>query len=143
MAVYSGILYDAGTLTGTGNTGTTYLPFPLGTSWAAGDGRNAQPMKSIFLRYVPLNLATDETLDLVLAVAWTAAGAGTVDLHTFTQTTSTNAVQNVLIPGSESSGILTVATKAVACVPPYFKLSWTLAGTTKSMTFTIYYTAEW
>lgn len=122
---YSGTLLDAGTLTANGDSG--WVAWPV------------YPVTAAFLRYEPAGLATDETLDLVLTAAFDDDGNGDFTVHTFTQTTSSNAAQNLVLPGGESGALLAVANESSGTpLPAYYKLTWTLGGTTKSMTFVMY-----
>lgn len=131
MGLRTYTIYDAGTITANGNSGWIQLPPPFD----AGVSR-------AFIRLVPANLATDETLDIVFATAFDIGGSGSVDTHTFTQITATNAAANLVLPGGESVGLYTVATKNVAPLPPFWKFTWTVGGTTKSMTFVVYAVLE-
>ena len=131
MAAWSGLVYQAGTLTGNGNSGWLKLPLLA--------------VENAIVRLVPADLATDETLDLDLNVAWDSSGSGDVKIHDFTQVDSNNTAENVILPGEDSVGILwkelgTNAGILGAPMPPYWKLTWTLGGSTKSMTFALYAT---
>lgn len=119
---WSGTLYNSGAITANGDSG--WLPWPTLGGILAG-----------LIRIVPANLATDETLDLVLSVAWDVNGLGSFTLHTFAQITNTNVAASVVFPGNESGALAVAEKSAVIPLPPYFKLTWTLAGTTKSMDF--------
>lgn len=138
--IFSRLIYASGTITANGNSG--WLSLPFGQSSGAGDGRTAGGVKSAFFRVVPANLATDETLDITLAMAWDSSGTGAVDIHVFTQITATNLAGNVVIPGGESTGILTVATKGVAPFAPWVRFTHALGGTTKSMNYSVYGVVE-
>lgn len=114
MNTITGLLYSSATLVATGNSG--WLPLP-------NTSQNTGVLEAGY-SIVPADLAGDETMDVVLETAVTAAGLGAVTSATFTQIDSGN----------------TPETKAVA-VPTggFYKLTWTLAGTTKSMSFDMYY----
>lgn len=130
--IWSGTLYASGTLTANGNSGIVRVP--SGSEAPTGSG-----FSKALLRFVPAGLATDETLDVVMAVAWDHEGLSVVTpFHTFTQVTNTNAVETVLLPDGESSGLLST----FGLIPPWWKFTWTLGGTTKSMSFTVYGSVE-
>lgn len=124
-ATFSGTLYSSGTITTSSNSG--WLKWPPGEVTAG------------FLRLVPSGLATDETLDLDLNVAFDDDGGGDIKIHDFTQVTSTNVAENLVLPGGESTALLTVANESVGTpLPQFYKLTWTVAGTTPSMSFILY-----
>jgi hypothetical protein len=142
MGSFSGKLYTSATLTANGNSG--WLDMRDRVSSAA----TAMVFSSALLRMDPSNLATDETLDLTLSVAFRPDGTGEVLLHTFTQVDLNNTEENVAIPGGESTGLLspnagTDSHVLVPSIPPYWKLAWTVGGTTKSMMFTLYGSLHW
>lgn len=135
MPYWNGTIYaPSAALTANGNSGFFALPI-IG---ALGGG-----VKRAILKLVPADLATDETLDLDLNIAWDADGNGDVKVHDFTQVDSNNTEELLFLPGGDSAGLLfkelgTNAGVLGSLIPPYWKLAWTLAGTTKSMTFTLY-----
>ena len=140
MSVWSATLYTSATLTVNGNSG--YLPWPA-PAFDPGIPRLFQPSRA-FLRMEPANLATDETMAVTLALAFNSDGDGSFDAHVFTTVTSTNVAENLILPGEDSAGILFVATTeaATAPIPAFWKLTWVLVGTTKSMNFVMYASLE-
>src|SRR5574340_1189884 len=140
MRTWTGILYASGTITITGDSGWLDLWAQMGqpSIYPSGCFKRA----SLYLR--PADLAGDETLDIDLNMAWTSSGGGDLKLHDFTQITNTNVAQFLILPGGESANALVVATDLVdSLLTPYWKFSHTLAGTTKSMQYTVYATMEW
>lgn len=121
-------LYTSATnLSASGNSGVQAMP-------AAFQRFSYFPM---FFEIVGNGLATDETLALTLQFFTDAAGAKVTTgapIGTITFTTLTASVNYAfeLWPG-DISGL----TNWAAC-PPWFQANWTLAGTTKSMGFTLY-----
>lgn len=135
MNGWTGLAYTSPTITATSATGSGWLDWMT----IIGQPGISAAIDRAYLRYVPSNLATDETLDLVYEIGFSSAGAGGFDLHAFTQTTSSNAAQNVILPGGESTNILVVGTDLVrAPLSRYFRLTWDAAGTSKSMNFLLY-----
>ena len=129
MIYWTGALYTSGTLVASGNSG--WFSVPIAVSFGG--------MRQAILRLVPANLATDETMDLDLNIGWDITGSGDVKVHDFTQVNSTNAAETLILPGGESVGNLTVGADLLpSIIPPFWKLTWTLAGTTKSMNFTLW-----
>ena len=137
-------IYTSATLVGNGDSGVLSLATIINdTRLAPLLNPNALVIKSAWVRMVPENLATDETLALDLNVSWDAAGAGDVKVHDFTGVTSSNVAETVILPGEESEANLqfetgTAAGVLAAPIPPFWKFIWTLGGTTKSMNFTVY-----
>jgi hypothetical protein len=126
----STVLYSSGTITSNSNSGYTRWPHDFSPSRA-------------LLRLVPANLATDETLDLSLDLAFTSDGDGTFDAHTFTQVDSNNTPENVIVPGEDSDAELFVVVGTnggalSAPLPPFWRLVWSVGGSTPSMDFTVY-----
>jgi len=131
MIYWTGALYTSATLTGNGNSG--WFGVPHANIFGG--------MRRAILRLVPADLATDEELGLDLNVAWDSAGSGDVKVHDFTQVTATNVAETLVLPGGESVGNLTVGADLLpSLIPPWWKLTWTLVGTTKSMSFILYAT---
>jgi len=125
LGSFSGTLYASGTITA--NEVGVWAEWPQ------------YPVTAGLLRMEPADLAGDETLAVVLSVAFNAAGDGEVILHTFTTVTSTNAAENLILPGGDSGTILAVANESVGTPwPEYWKIDSTLVGTVKSMQYTIY-----
>lgn len=135
MADFNGTIYSSGTITTSGNSGWLSIGDLVGS---AGVGSIAR----VWLAMVPANLTSTETMDLDLNVAFNAAGDGDVKVHDFTQVTNTNVRENLILPGGESANNLQVNAGtdflAFAPIPPYWKFTWTLAGGTISMDFTVY-----
>ena len=67
---------------------------------------------------MPADLATDETLDIDLNIAFSSAGAGDVKIHDFTQVDSNNTAENVVLPGGDSQEILEKFTAGPAVGTP-------------------------
>ena len=58
--------------------------------------------------------------------------------------TASNAPETLILPGGESKGsLVTAVTLLPTLVLPYWKFTWTLGGTTKSMSFTVTAVLEW
>jgi hypothetical protein len=155
MGKWTGTVYASATLTANGDSGWIDMEALVVAGYhsthpvrAATTTKDITAFDSCFLRLVPADLATDETLDLDLNVGWTAAGIGDLKLHDFTQVTSTNAAEALILPGGDSETVtfVEVGTNAGshgAVIPPYWKLAWTLGGTTKSMSFVLYGSLAW
>jgi hypothetical protein len=122
-------VYASATLTGNGNSGVQSLASPLSNgiffpSWFELEGQN---------------ITTDETLALVMDFypsstyqALTAAQS----LGTITFTTLTASLLGV--KESWLGDITATGFVGAVPMPPVFLLTWTLAGTTKSMNFILY-----
>ena len=120
-------VYTSATLTGNGNSGI--LAFAT----------QVNALFSTVIHYgmsfvlVGANITTDETIDLTMDFYTEATGVGgSLGTITFNQLTAGSLTDLELWPGD-----ITAFTKDTP-VPPYFKLTWVLAGTTKSMDFTLY-----
>ena len=141
MASWSGSIYASATLTGNGNSGWIDMEGVIGRHESY---RTHPAFKQATLKLVPANLATDETLDLDLNVAWDGSGSGDTKLHDFTQVDSNNTEEFLVLPGGDSADVLVVATDLTAAVlPPWWKFTWVLGGSTKSMNFTVYGSLSW
>jgi hypothetical protein len=92
----------------------------------------------LFLRVTGVNMATDETNDLTILWYLNATGAGgAIGTTTFAQMTAgapSPAVE--LWPGDIAAAFDTAT--FMKPLPPYCKIVYTLAGTTKLMGFVIY-----
>ena len=151
--IVSGTIYASGTITGNGNSGWLTVPDLFGVSPSSGLRPNLG-IRAALLRCVPADLATDETLDIDLNISFDSSGNGDVKIHDFTQVTATNVAENVVLPGGDSAEILVkvmpgaeVGTAAntftpesvfISPIPPYWKFTHVLGGTTKSMQYTVY-----
>ncbi len=94
--------------------------------------------QQMFLHLLPSDHSGGEQTDVVIQMAFDSAGSGAQDLHVFTQVTSTNAIENVVLPGEESTGFLTAGTDLLpAPIPPWYKITSTVDGAT-ARTFTLY-----
>jgi hypothetical protein len=113
--VTSALVYSSGTITATGNSGWLRLP-TLSRQTGIEKGH---------MRIVPANLATDETLDVTVDFGYSSAGVGSETILTFTQITSTNVAETKQISNA---------------VPSWYRINWTIAGTTPSMDFSMYAT---
>lgn len=120
-------LYTSATnLSANGNSGVQAMPSAL----------QVRAHYPIVFEIVGNGLATDETIAILLQFFTDATGAkystGATPTITFvTLTASINYAFEVWPGDIANAGALT------AC-PPWFQCSWTLAGTTKSMGFTLY-----
>ena len=142
MGSFTGLIYSSGTITASGNSGWLDLESILGIGTAGGTSRIA--IDRATLRIVPSGLSTDETLAVEMNLAWDSAGAGDVKIHDFTSITNTNGQETVILPGDDSEALLVVATELVqAPLPAFWKFTHTLAGTTKSMAYSIYAALTW
>lgn len=125
MISHSGVILSTGAFSVGANTG--YLRF---SDLLNSELVHLSPQK-MFLHVVPSDHAGAETTDITLNLAFDSAGAGGQDIHAFTQITNTNAVENVVLPGEESTGILTSGTDLLAApMPPWYKLTYTVDGAT-------------
>lgn len=153
---FSGTLYTVpGTdAEDTGNSGWIKLPGPT---------RGIPIYNSLILQMKPLAYAGSETMDLDLNFAHDALGNGDTKYHDFTQVTSSNAVERLILPGGNSvagTAVDTTVTTSVTetgtavnsflpvhafnfapIIPPFFKFSWTVANNPATgATITIYAT---
>jgi hypothetical protein len=136
MNGYTGLLYASATLTANGNSGwlnvASRLNLPSNTPIV---------IERAHLAVFPSGLATDETLDLDLEVAWTSSGGGGVKVHDFAQADSNNTTQYLILPGGESAGNLVVDAGTESffpgLIPQFWRFVWELGGTTKSMNFSV------
>lgn len=133
------LIYQSGTITSNGNSGVIDIEDALGFP----SPTKQMCVSTAWLNLVPANLASDETLDLDLNVSWLEDGTGDIKVHDFTQVTSTNASEQLILPGDDSEGVMysvlgSNAGVVPAPIPPYWKLTWTLGGTAKSMDFSLY-----
>lgn len=127
VPLYHKTVYSSATLTANGNSGI--LAF-------------ADQVNALFATHchygwvfvaVGAGIATDETLDLTMDFFMDTAGTGgAVGTITFDQLLVGSTTDLEVWPGDISA--FTIDTP----VPPYFRLNWTLGGTTKSMRFDLY-----
>ncbi len=144
IGFWNGTIYSSGTITETGNSGVIDLANDL-------LGLGSEPLKTAsgrfaithaWLNFTPANLATDETLDLDLNVSWDSSGTADLKVHDFTQVTSTNVAERLLLPGGESVADTLGSTPGTDLyvpmpIPPFWKFTHTLGGSTPSMDYTI------
>lgn len=140
-------LYASGDLIETGDSGW------LDVQDLLGDPLDEHAFTRIYLALVPGHFSSTETMDLTLSHAWDASGGGSLLLHTFTQITSTEVTERLILPGGESGANLVVATvNQPTLILPYWKLAWTIAGDdgavepatpVTSVNFTLYAALEW
>ena len=143
MGSWSGLIYSSGTIEADSDSGWLNLENILGHAGAAGLGKSPA-FPRVVVRLVPSDLASDETLDLDLNIGWDVDGAGDLKIHDFTQVTSSNAAETVIIPGEDSEAAMFAATSYLpGLVTNWWKFTWTLGGTTKSMAFSVYASFEW
>ncbi len=129
-----GAIYTSATLTGNGNSGW-FAAMPTG---AEAGGTPFIPVAGM-LTIVGSAITGDETMDLDLNWAYTAAGLGDCKVCDITQLTAAVLTVSIVLPVG-----LSVAAYAQAFqypMGPYWKFTWTLAGAAKSMGFTAYLTA--
>jgi hypothetical protein len=132
---WSLILYQSATnLAATGNSGIIASTAGTGSTVAILGNACLFPL---ILQCVGNGLATDETNTLTIDWYTDSAGtAGAIGTTTFAQMTA-----GAPIPAAEVwPGDVSIYNAARDMVPlfPFMKLTWTLAGTTKSMGFTVY-----
>jgi len=161
MASWIGTIYASPTLVAAGPTASGWVDIKsLFDRVSVEANQESIAIKQATLRLVPENLATDETLDLDMNVAWDAAGSGDLKLHDFTQVTSSNAAETLVLPGGDSEAASYVVvpstlevgtaadeykpvTKFDMLLPPFWQFTATVGGTTKSMNYTVYATLIW
>ena len=154
--IWTGTIYTSATLGANGNSGwldlrdiagfTSGVVTPTaGTAYQVlGTRVPSGGFDRALLRMVPEALAGDETLDLDLNIGWDAAGAGDLKIHDFTQVTNTNVVETLIVPGEDSEAATFTATSYLpGPILPFWKLAWTVGGTTKAMNFTLYGCLVW
>ena len=139
---FNGLLYSSGTAAETtGNSGWLKLPGPT---------RGNPIYEKAFFHMLPADFASTETIDILLHLGFDSAGAGGQLIHTFTQIDSNNTLENLIIPGEESTAILTTyydgtteaANKGYGVLPSFYKLLWTIAnGPATGATFKVYMSA--
>lgn len=132
VAAFNVPLYVSATnLSTNGNSGLQSLPDPVGQpgalflpSWFTVEGNG---------------ITTDETLALVMTLFPSSAYQGLAGAQTLGTITFTTLTASVLAVMEEFPGDIGL-TKHLGPIPmpPSFLLTWTLAGTTKSMGFTLY-----
>jgi len=117
--------YVSGTLTVTGDSGITASPGVI---------NNGAARFPLAFHLVGENITTDETL--ALTVNWLDNDtAGILGTTTFDTLTASVLRDYEAWPGDAS---FFNAGRDMVPMFPYFKANWTLAGTTKSMNFTLY-----
>lgn len=124
--------------------GTTLYTSATNLSASGNSGIQAMPSNfqneayfPMFFEIVGNNIATDETLALTLTFFTDATGSkfttgAPIGTITFTTLTASVNYAFELWPGDIAN-----LTNWAAC-PPWFQATWVLAGTTKSMGFTLY-----
>lgn len=134
VPTWNAILHQSATnLSATGNTGI--IAYNAGTSATLGSPVNGA-LFPLFFVAVGNNMTTDETN--ILTIEWYADSAGNggiIGTTTFDQLTAGNLTDLEVWPGDVSAFN---AARDMVPMFPYMKIVWTLAGTTKSMGFTIY-----
>ncbi len=120
-------LYSSGTVVATGDTGIIAVP------------SFGMPNVAIFplcFFAVGADMTTDETNDITIEWHTNAAGTGgAIGTTTFTQLTAGVPSNKEGWPGDVT---LFNAAKEMVPLPPYHKITHTLAGTTKSMSYILY-----
>jgi hypothetical protein len=144
IGFWNGTIYSSGTITGNGNSGVIDLAADI-------MGLGSEPLRTAsgkfaitraWLILTPSDLATDETLDVDLNVSWDSSGTADLKVHDFTQVTSSNAAERLLLPGGESVADTLGSTPGTDLyvpmpIAPFWKFSHTLGGSSKSMAYTI------
>lgn len=127
LATYNYSFYSSGTVVATGNTGI--IATPLVTS---GD----VAIFPLFLTAVGAAMTTDETNDLTIDWYADAAGnGGIIGTTTFNQLTAGSLTDLEVWPGDVTAYN---AGRDLVPLMPFHKITHTLAGTTKSMSYIIY-----
>jgi hypothetical protein len=127
MAAWSATFYTSAiNLSATGNTGVIATPL------APTSG--SPPIFPLVFVALGNNMATDETNDLTIAWYMDAAGAYTVGTTTFNQLTAGSLSDVEGWPGDVT---FYDAGRDMVPLHPYCKITHTLAGTTKSMGYTL------
>jgi len=125
-SVFGETFYQSATVVITGNTGI------IATPGVATSGKATHPL---FLQAIGTNMLTDETN--VLTIAWyansTGAG-GAIGTTTFDQLTAGSLTDLEVWPGDVTAY---AAGRDLVPLPPYMQITHTLAGTTKSMEYTL------
>jgi len=118
--------YSSGTVVATGNTGVMATPL-----------YDAYDVAQFPLAFgvIGADMLTDETNDVTIDWYLDSAGVLTVGTTTFAQMTAATTKQVETWPGDVT--FWNVARDLVP-LPPYCKITHTLAGTTKSMSYIIY-----
>jgi hypothetical protein len=127
-ATWADVFYTSAiNLSATGNTGVIATPLIPASG--------APAVFPIGLVAIGNNMATDETNTLTIDWYLEAAGAIAIGTTTFTQLTA-----SVLTVVEAWPGDVAAFNAGRDLVPlfPYCKITWTLAGTTKSMGFVLY-----
>lgn len=132
-SVFGETFYSSGTVTTTGNTGVIAVPTLAGSQISA--------IFPIAFHVKGASQATDETNDVTIDWYLDAAGEFSVGTTTFVQMTASDMLPPVEPwPGDVTLWNITGAGTMHPRVPlpPYHKITHTLAGTTKSMSYIIY-----
>lgn len=132
MRAWSGVLVS-GNITATGNSG--WLPWP--TVALKKNDHYEGLVSGGSLQLTPADLTTDETLDIVIQVSYNAAGDRSRNLHVFTQVTSTNTVAQLHLGAVSTIVAWDTASLSKMALPPYYKVNWTVGGSTPDMSFTL------
>lgn len=132
-SIFGSTFYSSGTVTATGDTGVIAVPTFTGV-----------PSLAIFpvaFTCKGASQATDETNDVTIDFYFDSAGEFTAGKITFAQMTAAD----MLPPPEPWPGDVTLwnlsaagAMHAAIPLPPYHKITHTLAGTTKSMSYIVY-----
>ena len=125
--VFNTILFSSGTVVATGDTGIIATPF------VSNGGSAVFPL---FFVAVGASMLTDETNDITIDWYGDAAGnGGAIGTTTFNQLTAGSLTDLEAWPGD-----VTAYNAGRDLVPlfPYHKITHTLGGTTKSMSYIIY-----
>lgn len=128
-AAWHATFYASATnLAATGNTGIVATPLAPASA--------TPPVFPLFFVAVGNNMATDETN--IITIDWYGDSAGTggaIGTTTFDQLTAGSLTDMEIWPGDVTAY---AAGRDMVPLFPYCKITYTLAGTTKSMGFTLY-----
>ena len=125
--MFSGVLFSSGTITATGDG-----------AWTKWPGLSDKLYSKGLFKLVPSDLATDETLDVTIQTAFDENGSGAQNLQVFTQVTNTNAAQQAGLGGVSAISVYSGANHPGLVLPVYFRVRYTVGGSTPSMSFIIY-----
>lgn len=127
-ATFNDVYYSSGTVVATGNTGIV-----ASTSLISLPGTAIFP--TLFIA-VGASMTTDETNDITIDWYGDSAGnGGAIGTTTFNQLTAGSLTDLEAWPGDFTAYN---AARDLVPLPPYHKITHTLAGTTKSMSYIIY-----
>lgn len=126
-ATFGATFYASGTVVATGSTAVTASP---------GVTSGSDAVFPLAFVAIGADMLTDETNDLTIDWYFDASGTVQIGTTTFDQLTAGSLIDVEAWPGD-----VTAYNAGRDMVPlfPYYKITHTLGGTTKSMSYTIYY----